>query len=77
MWQITKLKQTHLNTKIFQKKQAQKALLEAHERLEKQEGVTHVLSLKNAQVFTDAGGFMESTTLFENGEVTDMSYCEK
>ena len=51
--------------------QTQQALLQAHERLEREKGITHVLSLKNAQVFMDAGGFMESTNLFENGKVTN------
>ena len=53
------------------KEKVQSALLEAHERLEKQKGVQHVLSLKNAQIFSDAGGFLETTTLFDGRKVKD------
>jgi len=60
-----------------QKEVTQKALLQAHEKLEKQKGVTHVMSLKNAQVFVDAGGFMESTALFEGGKVTNKDLWPK
>ncbi|MBL92245.1 MAG: hypothetical protein CMH56_10615 [Myxococcales bacterium] len=53
------------------KENVQSALVEAHERLEKQTGVQHVLSLKNAQIFSDAGGFLETTTLFDGRKVKD------
>ena len=51
-----------------QKKEVQNALLDAHELLEKQEGVQHVLSLKNAQMILESYDLQLGEIIYEPHE---------